>query len=134
MTALLALALAAEPALATKAEVIAHHRERAEGLFEPLGEPKPGEWLWTFREAGQTPSEYLRVLKNRKTDQRWAIVLVPLGIVPGEDRPLPAQARAVRDGQVHLGVQVETASSPLRHAHAPQPRPRSRRRAGAARS
>ncbi len=63
MPTLLALALAAEPALATKAEVIAHYRDRADGLFEPMGEPRPGEWLWSFREPGQTPSEYLRVLK-----------------------------------------------------------------------
>jgi archaemetzincin len=45
--------------------------------FTRLGEPRPGDWLWSFREPGQTLEEYARTVVNRKTPTRRTLHLLP---------------------------------------------------------
>ena len=44
-----------------------------------LGEPLPSDWLSMFDEPGQTFAEYKRQVRNRKSDTRSKIYVVPLG-------------------------------------------------------
>jgi archaemetzincin len=45
--------------------------------FTRLPEPMPGDWLFAFREAGQTLDEYARDVVNRKTPTRQTLHLQP---------------------------------------------------------
>jgi len=45
--------------------------------FTRLGEPAPGDWLWHFREPGQTLEEYGFQAVNRKTSERSTLHLQP---------------------------------------------------------
>jgi archaemetzincin len=45
--------------------------------FTRLPEPEPGDWLYAFREAGQTLDEYARGAVNRRTPTRQTLHLQP---------------------------------------------------------
>jgi archaemetzincin len=51
----------------------------AEEGFERLGRPKPGEWLYSFREDGQTFDQYVDEGANRKSPRRAVFYIQPLG-------------------------------------------------------
>jgi archaemetzincin len=70
--------------------------------FARLGEPRPGEWLWEFRERGQTLSEYLQAGVNRKNAVRGRLHLQPYADLRPQHRPAVA---AVRD---HLQAFFDT--------------------------
>ncbi len=46
---------------------------------EKLGPPKPGEWLYRFKEDGQTFEEYVRECVNQRCAHRTTFYLQPLG-------------------------------------------------------
>jgi len=56
--------------------------------WERLGQPKPGEWLFVFKERGQTFAEYKKQCRNRKNAKRNKIYLVPLGDIAKEQPEL----------------------------------------------
>lgn len=58
-----------------RAQVFA--RVQADSAFRRLGEPQPGEWLWHFREPGQTLEEYTARAVNRKSAVRKRLHLLP---------------------------------------------------------
>ncbi len=41
--------------------------------------PKPGDWLYSFREEGQSFKEYKKFARNKKTSKRNTIYLQPIG-------------------------------------------------------
>ncbi len=47
--------------------------------FEPLGKPRPGEWLYVFREDGQTFESYVEGCANRRSPERSVFYIQPLG-------------------------------------------------------
>lgn len=63
--------------------------EYDETTFERLAEPKPGEWLWTYPEGGQTRPEFSALfdLRRLRGPEATVIVFQPLG-------PLSARAKA----------------------------------------
>ena len=52
-------------------------RVRGDDAFTRLAEPKPGDWLWSFREPGQTLDDYAEQVTNRKTARRDTLHLQP---------------------------------------------------------
>ena len=58
---------------------------QGDGAFSRLGEPRPGDWLWSFHESGQTLHDYARTVTNRKTRQRNTIHIQPYAdLDPGQ--------------------------------------------------
>ncbi len=102
-----------------------------------LGEPKPGDWLYVFDEPGQTFAEYKRELKNRKSDRRDKIYVVPIGeldrkhpdllkssvryfsiffdceVVQLDPRPLPRSTYNAKRGQYDAGAALDKLLLPL---------------------
>jgi archaemetzincin len=70
--------------------------------FTRLGEPRPGDWLWAFKERGQTVAEYLRSDVNRKNTVRTRLHVQPYADLRPQQRALVA---AVRD---HLQAFFDT--------------------------
>jgi archaemetzincin len=56
--------------------------------FTRLGEPQPGDWLYSFRESGQTLEEYARSSPVRKTKEREILHLQPFGDLAGHQRKM----------------------------------------------
>jgi archaemetzincin len=54
-------------------------REKLRPLFQPLGKPQPGEWLYHHEETGQTFDEYLRSSPVIPDAKRKVIYIQPLG-------------------------------------------------------
>jgi len=50
---------------------------RGDDAFTRLGEPQPGDWLWSFHEPGQTLDDYAATVTNRKTNRRDTLHLQP---------------------------------------------------------
>jgi archaemetzincin len=50
--------------------------------FEPIPDPKPGDWLAEHREAGQTYEDFLGLKPGKPDDVRSKIYLLPLGEFP----------------------------------------------------
>ena len=48
-------------------------------FFEPMGEPKPGDWLAAYRETGQTFEEYLTSDPTLPIAGRRTIYIMPIG-------------------------------------------------------
>ncbi|MBI5478154.1 MAG: hypothetical protein HY906_04820 [Deltaproteobacteria bacterium] len=67
---------------------------RGDQAFARLGEPRAGDWLWQFKERGQTVSEYLQAGVNRKNTVRSRLHLQPYADLRPQHRPFVA---AVRD-------------------------------------
>jgi archaemetzincin len=80
--------------------------------FARLGEPRPGQWLWHFREPGQTVDEYLRHLRNRRTRTRHTLQIVPYSSL--SEPELALVDRVAEHGRHFFGVDVEVL--PPRHA------------------
>ena len=78
----------------------ARHRRRAifaqvqgAGAFRRLGQPEPGDWLWSFRESGQTLQEYARSVVNRKVKGRETLHLLPFSDLDALQRGLLPRIR-----------------------------------------
>ncbi|HAW49666.1 TPA: hypothetical protein DCX16_01755 [bacterium] len=56
--------------------------------FEKLPPSKPGEWLYHFREKGQTFEEYKAEVRNIKTEKRSTIYIQPLGTLSEMDKEI----------------------------------------------
>lgn len=52
-------------------------KAQGDNAWERLGEPRPGEWLWNVREAGQTVDDYVRSNPNRKSARRNVLQIQP---------------------------------------------------------
>ena len=59
--------------------------------WKRLGEPQPGDWLYSFPEPGQTFAEYKREVRNRKTKERNKMCVVPLGGIVKQHPELAAK-------------------------------------------
>jgi archaemetzincin len=75
---------------------------RSDQAFARLGEPRSGDWLWEFKERGQTVAEYLQAGVNRKNTVRSRLHVQPYGDLRPPQRPVIA---AVRD---HLQAFFDT--------------------------
>lgn len=76
----------------------------------PLGEPQPGDWLWSFREPGQTFDDYSRIAFNRRTERRRTLHLQPYDDLRPHQRALLAPVREY----VSLFFDTPTAVLPAR--------------------
>jgi archaemetzincin len=68
------------------------------GAFTRLGEPEPGDWLWSFKEPGQTLEEYAREVRNRKVPGRETLHIQPytdLRFLQGQVVPRVRQHTAI---------------------------------------
>jgi archaemetzincin len=66
---------------------------RGDQAFTRLGEPRPGDWLWEFKERGQTLREYLQAGVNRKNTVRSRFHLQPYGDLRPQQRHVIAAVR-----------------------------------------
>src|SRR4051812_39046859 len=57
-------------------------------LHKPLGEPKPGDWLASHKEAGQTYDQYVRGKPVRPDKKRRVICIQPLGDFSANQRKI----------------------------------------------
>jgi archaemetzincin len=71
---------------------------RLVSLHQPLGEPRPGDWLAHHLEAGQSYDEYLRFKPVRPTKGRRTIYIQPLGDFS------PTQRKIVQLTAQYMGV------------------------------
>lgn len=68
------------------------------GAFKRLGEPQPGDWLFSFQEPGQTLEEYARQVRNRKVPGRETLHIQPytdLRFLQGQVVPQVRQHTAI---------------------------------------
>jgi archaemetzincin len=66
-----------------------YERVEDESGWIRLGPPRPGEWLYVFREEGQTPEEYKKEVGRERKPQGTTIYIQPIGEVdPGFRRIL----------------------------------------------
>jgi archaemetzincin len=71
-----------------------HARVGDTPAFRRLGEPRPGDWLWSFPEPGETLAEYYRGVFNQKTAHRTTLHLLPLSdLSPVQRRVIPPLVR-----------------------------------------
>lgn len=63
-------------------------RATEDGDFVRLGDPQPGDWLYSFREPGQTVAEYAAIPFNRKTERRGVLQLQPFDDLAPHQRAL----------------------------------------------
>jgi archaemetzincin len=61
-------------------------RKKVERFFKPMGDPRPGDWLATFHEPGQTFEEYLNSNPTLPTAERNKIYVLPLGDFTAEQK------------------------------------------------
>ncbi len=61
---------------------------QGDGAFTRLGEPLPGQWLFQFKEPGQTLVDYAQHLTNRKTATRRCLHLQPFSDLKRRQRAL----------------------------------------------
>jgi len=74
--------------------------------FEPLSDPKPGEWLAEHAEPGQTFDQFIRCAPNKPNAQRNRIYLQPLGVFPEGLSPSLEKLRAFTAAYFALEVEV----------------------------
>jgi archaemetzincin len=60
--------------------------------FEKMGKPKPGEWLFHFRERGQSFEEYVLSRPVRATATRRVLVFQPVGLFSPIERDIITKA------------------------------------------
>lgn len=53
--------------------------KKIEPFFKPMGIPGQSDWLWTYKEPGQTFDEYIASDPTLPTDERRIIYVQPLG-------------------------------------------------------
>ena len=53
--------------------------KKIEPFFEPMGIPGQFDWLWTFKEPGQTFDEYIASSPTLPTEDRRTIYIQPIG-------------------------------------------------------
>jgi archaemetzincin len=71
--------------------------------FEPVGVPKPGDWLAAHRETGQSFDDFVASKPNRPDKYRGKIYLQPLGEFPNLGRPGYGSLRR-DEQQASLGI------------------------------
>lgn len=54
-------------------------KDRIAPLFSKMGKPRPGDWLESHREPGQTFDEYIRAQPTRPGGERKTIYIQPMG-------------------------------------------------------
>jgi archaemetzincin len=89
--------------------------ERGAVGFRRLGEPEPGEWLFHFREPGQTAEEYAARVVNRKNAERRLLHLQPYSDLA------PHQLAILEPMRAHTAIFFDSETV-LLPAHAPEPR------------
>jgi archaemetzincin len=70
--------------------------------FTRLGEPEPGDWLWSFKEPGQTLNDYARTVQNRKLPGRQTLHLQPFSDLK------PVHRRVLAQVQEHTALYFDT--------------------------
>lgn len=73
--------------------------------FERQEPPRPGEWLYTFKEDGQTFEQYAASCANRLTLERPVFYIQPLGDAGGKYGPTLALMREY--AEAFFGVQAK---------------------------
>jgi len=66
-----------------RAEKLEPRFERLKSVSQAKTAPKPGEWLASFPEKGQSVAEFLREMPDRPTAKRRTIYLQPVGAFAG---------------------------------------------------
>lgn len=89
--------------------------ERGAGAFQRLPEPAPGEWLYHFREPGQTAEEYAARVVNRKNAERRLLHLQPFNDLA------PHQLAILEPMRAHTALFFDSETV-LLPARAPEPR------------
>ena len=74
--------------------------------FEPLPEPKPGEWLAEHHERGQTFDQFVRSEPEKPAGQRNRIFLQPLGAFPKGLSPSVDTLKAYASAFFPIDVEV----------------------------
>jgi archaemetzincin len=74
--------------------------------FPPIPIPKPGDWLASHPERGQTFASYCAVGFNRPSSTRHVIYLLPLGDFPADTSPPLEDLRAYAEAFFQLEVKV----------------------------
>ena len=89
----------------------------------PAKEPsRPGDWLATFPEAGQSAAEHRAECRNRATPQRRTIVIQPLGRLSEGRGPLLEQVRAFAEAWFGLDARIAQPLDPPRSTWNPDRR------------
>ena len=89
-----------------RAEKLEPRFERLKALHAAKTPPKPGEWLESFPEKGQSVAEFMREMPDRPTAKRRTIYLQPIGAFAGaRGRILAATADYV---ERFFGLPVKT--------------------------
>ena len=78
---------------------------RLRRLAKPLPDPKPGDWLYLNKEAGQTFDQYLAAKPTVPTKRRCRIYVQPLGRLNTRQRSIVTLA--ARFLGVYYGLDVE---------------------------
>jgi archaemetzincin len=84
-----------------------------ESLFEPMGKPREGDWLYVRPEPGQSVRDYTRSAPNRPTAARRRILVSPMGQVAASEPSLFPALREFLEAFFALPVAVaEPAAVP----------------------
>jgi archaemetzincin len=81
--------------------------EAVKALHKPMGEPLPGDWLATYREAGQTFVEYLRSQPTLPGGTRRVLYIQPLGEFTETQRQVINLTAAYMERFFNLPVKLE---------------------------
>jgi archaemetzincin len=92
----------------------------AEPGFERLGAPRPGEWLYTFREDGQTFDDYAADCANRRTPARGVFYLQPLGDAGSRYRETLERMREYAEAFFDLPARISEPLPMFDHGYVPQ--------------
>ena len=92
-----------------------------DSLFNRLGRPQPGDWLYQFDEPGQTVARFKSVDRPRPDARRSHLVLQPIGPFSDQQRELLGQMRdfceaffamPTRSASTSCGCPCNSTSSP----------------------
>ena len=68
-----------DPTARSEVDAIVRAKERIRPLFVTMGKPKPGDWLESYAERGQTFAEYVRSSPPRPAGRRKTLYIQPIG-------------------------------------------------------
>ncbi|MCA9670239.1 MAG: hypothetical protein KC503_31810 [Myxococcales bacterium] len=89
--------------------------EKPDTPFTRLGEPRPGEWLYSFREPGQSYADYIGARFNRRSARRHTLHLLPFDDLTRGQRALLPILRDYLE-RFFLGLRVKVMRPARMHA------------------
>jgi archaemetzincin len=87
---------------------LASAMKAVEPFFVPMGKPKPGDWLASHPESGQTFEQYINSTPNVPTPERRTIYIMPLGKFTANQMEIIAKTSEYM--QAFFGLSIETMS------------------------